>query len=272
LVHPGTRVSYVPTAALAVRTEAIGAGWFDESLRYGEDVDLVWRLIDAGWQVRYDPAVLVRHAEPETWPAFLGRRFRYGTSAGPLSQRHPTRLAPMVLHPWPSAVTGLLLARRPAIAGLAATAATLHLARRLHKSGVPRPATAAASMTSESVTATALGVGRAVAQFALPAALISSTAFRGHRVKRLATLATLVITPALRDWLSLRPPLDPVRWSLASIADDIAYGAGVWHGAITARTIKPLLPRTTRPGWVTRRRRETRRLVPTRAGCHQQRE
>jgi hypothetical protein len=189
----------------------------------------------------------VRHAEPETWPAFLGRRFRYGTSAGPLSRRHPTRLAPMVLHPWPSAVTGLLLARRPALAGLAATVATIQLARRLRKSGVPQPAMAAASMTSEAVTTTALGMGRAVTQLALPAALISSTAFRGHRVERLATLAALVITPTLRDWLSLRPPLDPVRWSLASIADDLAYGAGVWSGAVTARTIKPLLPRRGSP-------------------------
>jgi mycofactocin system glycosyltransferase len=252
LVHPGTRVSYVPTAALVVRTAAMGSSWFDESLRYGEDVDLVWRLIDAGWQVRYDPAVLVRHAEPETWPAFLGRRFRYGTSAGPLSQRHPTRLAPMVLRPWPSAVTGLLLARRPALAGLAATVATIQLARRLHKSGVPQPTTAAASMTSEAVTMTALGLGRAVTQLALPAALIGSTAFRGHRVERVATLAALVLTPTLRDWLTLRPPLDPVRWSLASIADDLAYGAGVWSGAVTARTIKPLLPRRGSPDRVAR--------------------
>jgi hypothetical protein len=106
-------------------------------------------------------------------------------------------------------------------------------------------------MTSESVTTTALGVGRAVTQLALPAAMISSTAFRGHRVERLATLAALVVTPTLRDWFSLRPPLDPVRWSLASIADDIAYGAGVWRGAVTARTIKPLLPRRRSPSRVT---------------------
>ena len=242
LVQPGTRVSYVPTAALVVRSDAMVGGWFDESLRYGEDVDLIWRLIATDRQVRYDPTVVVHHAEPETWPAFLGRRFRYGTSAGPLSRRHPTRLAPMVLSPWPSAVTGLLLARRPTIGGLVAVGATIHLARRLHDSGVP--GSAAVSMTAEAVTATALGVGRAVTQLALPAALIASTAVRGHRADRLATLAALVIAPALRDWFSLRPPLDPVRWSLAAIADDIAYGAGVWRGAVSARTVAPLLPRT----------------------------
>ena len=62
-----------------------------------------------------------------------------------------------------------------------------------------------------------------------------------------------MITPVLRDWLTLRPSLDPIRWSLASIADDIAYGAGVWRGAVSAGTVTPLRPRAThrlarRPG------------------------
>ena len=58
-----TRVAYVPTAALLVRRAALGDG-FDESLRNGEDVDLVWRLIEAGWRVRYEPAVQVGTASP----------------------------------------------------------------------------------------------------------------------------------------------------------------------------------------------------------------
>src|SRR5262249_9724176 len=53
-VAPGGRISYVPTASLIVRREAVRAG-FDPALRYGEDVDLVWRLYDAGWRIRYDP-------------------------------------------------------------------------------------------------------------------------------------------------------------------------------------------------------------------------
>ncbi len=65
VVRPGTRVSYVPAAALICRTEAVRAiGGFDEDLRTGEDVDLVWRLHDAGGTVRYDPSVEVQH-EPD---------------------------------------------------------------------------------------------------------------------------------------------------------------------------------------------------------------
>ncbi|HET7312469.1 MAG TPA: mycofactocin biosynthesis glycosyltransferase MftF [Mycobacteriales bacterium] len=91
-VAPGSRVGYVPSTALVVRRQVLVAlGGFDESLRYGEDVDLCWRLHDAGWSLRYDPRVGVRHVEPEGWPA-LARRFHYGTSAGPLARRHPGAL------------------------------------------------------------------------------------------------------------------------------------------------------------------------------------
>ncbi|MYR59508.1 glycosyltransferase, partial [Streptomyces sp. SID625] len=63
VVRPGSRVSYVPTAALVVRVSALRAlDGFDESLRYGEDVDLVWRLAARDLLVRYEPGSEVRHA------------------------------------------------------------------------------------------------------------------------------------------------------------------------------------------------------------------
>ena len=61
-VAPRTQVAYVPTAALVARLDAIEAvGGFDPDLRFGEDVDLIWRLVAAGGTVRYVPAVRVRH-------------------------------------------------------------------------------------------------------------------------------------------------------------------------------------------------------------------
>jgi hypothetical protein len=123
-VMPGTRVAYVPTAALVVRRAALAAaagtgGVFDPGLRWGEDVDLVWRLHDAGWRIRYDPAVRVSHHEPRGWAALLARRFRYGTSAAPLAMRHPGQVPPVVLHPWPALTVAGLLAGRLSVAGLA---------------------------------------------------------------------------------------------------------------------------------------------------------
>jgi mycofactocin glycosyltransferase len=147
-VAPGARVAYVPSAALIVRRAALGG--FDETLRYGEDVDLVWRLHDRGWRVRYDPRVVVAHARParrSAWTArrfdaaldgdLLARRFRYGTSAAPLAQRHPGRLAPFVLAPVPAAILALLAARRPKLAMTVLAGQTALLANRLHRLGVP---------------------------------------------------------------------------------------------------------------------------------------
>jgi len=89
LVLARGRVSYLPTTAVVVRRTALDAvGGFDESLRYGEDVDLVWRLVAAGWSVRYDPSVHAQHVAPSSVLARAARRYRYGTSAGPLAQRH----------------------------------------------------------------------------------------------------------------------------------------------------------------------------------------
>lgn len=151
-VAPGTRVPYVPSAALIVRRAALGG--FDEALRYGEDVDLVWRLHDRGWRVRYDPRVTIRHDAK----ALLSRRFRYGTSAAPLAQRHPGRLAPFVLAPTPTAVLVLLAARRPkAAAGLLAMESAV-LARRLRRHGLP--ARHAPAMTLQAVVDTAMGIAR----------------------------------------------------------------------------------------------------------------
>ncbi|RKQ88264.1 glycosyl transferase family 2 [Solirubrobacter pauli] len=97
-------VPYVPSAALIVRTPVR----FDETLRYGEDVDLVWRLQDAGHRVVYDPSVVVLHHERDT----LRRRFRYGTSAAPLAARHPARLRHIHLtRPRPLALARVLQAK-----------------------------------------------------------------------------------------------------------------------------------------------------------------
>ena len=108
---------------------------FDPALRYGEDVDLIWRLIDQGWRISYDPSVIVEHEDHDV----LKRRFLYGTSAAPLKRRHPDKLKHVIVRPWPAATLVLLAARRPQLAALAYVAQTALLARTLRARGVPRP-------------------------------------------------------------------------------------------------------------------------------------
>jgi cellulose synthase/poly-beta-1,6-N-acetylglucosamine synthase-like glycosyltransferase len=55
----------------ALDAVAVAGTVFDSALRYGEEVDLVWQLHDAGWRIRYDPAVEISHREPDTWPSLL---------------------------------------------------------------------------------------------------------------------------------------------------------------------------------------------------------
>ncbi len=235
LVGPGRAVPYVPTAALVVRREALGAG-FDTGLRYGEDVDAVWRLVEDGGDVRYVPEVVVGHREPPGWRATLARRFRYGTSAAPLARRHPGCLAPLELSPWPATGAVAALTGHPGTAaGIVGTwAATL--ARRTRAARLPAalPLRWAAGGTAS----TALGAGRAATQLALPALALALA--RPGRARR-AALA-LVMGPPLVDWWRRRPALGPVTWTVASVADDVAYGAGVWAGCLRERTAAPLLP------------------------------
>ena len=235
-VGRGRAVGYVPTAALVVRMAALGDG-FDESLRVGEDVDLVWRLLADGWRVRYEPAVIVSHREPRSWTGLLARRFRYGTSAAPLSRRHPGQLAPVELRPWPTAVTVSVLARRPVAALALLAGSTLSLTRQVHRFGVPTAL--ALRWSAEGAAGTAVGLGRALTELWGPVLVVAALRNR----KGAITAAMLVAVPPLVEWWRRHPPLDPVRWSLAAVADDVAYGAGVWWGCIRDRTAGPLVPR-----------------------------
>ena len=248
-VAPGTRVSYVPTAALLVRRVALDGGTaardaFDPALRYGEDVDLVWRLHEAGWRIRYEPAVQVPHEGPSGWPGLLAKRFRYGTSAAPLARRHPANMAPLVLQPWPAAATAALLARRPLLALAAAGGGWMNLTALVRRAGVPADGTAAATVTA--VTQTWLGAGRYATQFAAPllCAVLAAPGGRtaAQRWGRRAAAASLLAGPALNAYRQHKPDLDPVRFTFAHIADDVCYGAGVWAGCAREGILLPVRP------------------------------
>jgi len=252
-VRPGSRVSYVPSAALIVRRSALdslGAGHdvFDTTLRYGEDVDLIWRLVSRGWRIRYEPAVCVPHEGPDTWAGLLERRFRYGTSAAPLARRHPDSIAPLVLHPWPAIAVAAVLGGRPVAAAASTAAAWLDITAAVRRAGVPADGAPAAALTA--VQQTWLGIGRYATQFAAPALALALARPGGasprRRLRRRAALASLLLGPALSDYTRRRPELDPVRFTLARIADDVSYGAGVWASCLRERTALPVRPAISR--------------------------
>jgi mycofactocin glycosyltransferase len=248
-VRPGGRVAYVPTAALLVRRGALSSvevacAAFDPSLRYGEDVDLVWRLDTAGWRIRYDPAVEVRHVEPRDWRDRLARRFHYGTSAAPLSVRHPGALAPLVLHPWPALAVAGLLTRRPLAAAGALAAAVAATRRSLRRADLTE--LGAARLTLTSVAGTWVGIGRYATQFASPLAAVALVVPGGRRWTRRLAAASLLVAPPLSRWAKDRPIPNPLRFVAGQVADDVAYGAGVYAGSLRERTFAPLRPTVAR--------------------------
>ena len=243
-VGPGRAVAYVPTTTLVVRRD-LHRFRFDPSLRFGEDVDLVWRLVEAGHVVRYDPSVVVHHREPDTWGSTLARRFRYGTSAAALARRHEGRPAAAEVQPVPAVIAGLVLTGAPAGALAVATLATIRLAGRVRPFGIP--ATVAGGWVAAGAWWTLVGLGRAATMLASPL-LVAAAGGRwaGRRGRRAAWV--LLLAAPLADWWRLRPDLDPARWTLASIADDAAYGLGVWAGCLRHRTLSPLRVRRDRSG------------------------
>jgi len=235
-VVPGGRVPYVPTAALVVRRAALGEQAFDERLHCGEDVDLVWRLHDAGWRVRYEASVWVHHYEPTSWRGLLRRRWRYGTAAASLATRHPGRLAPAVTRPAPGILLLLLLTRRPGAALAVSAVQGTALARRLHALGIP--AGTCFLLAPAAALRTLITLGRAGTMLYAPLMLRALASRR----RRMPALALLAASP-LAEWLRRRPRLDPLRWTAASCADDAAYGLGVWWGCVRQRQLAPLMPK-----------------------------
>ncbi len=226
-IAPGTRLSYVPAAAIVVRAEALRAiGGFDRSLRFGEDVDAVWRLVEAGWRCRYEPAVTVHHRPRGSWRGLVAQRVAYGSSAAALARKHPGALAPLRMNGWSAGVWALLGTGHPALAAGVVAGTAAALVKKLP--GVP---------VAESVRLTVTGhlyAGRLLADAARRAwwPLLAAGSLVSRRTRRITALAVL---PALASG------------GLPKLVDDIAYGFGVWKGVLTEREVGPLLPRF--PSW-----------------------
>jgi mycofactocin system glycosyltransferase len=234
-VHPGGRVRYVPTAALVVRRAELEAvGGFDETLRYGEDVDLVWRLVSAGYVVRYQPDSVVWHEPRATVRDWLRQRVGYGTSAAPLARRHPELLY-CARFSGAGAVQYLSLAAGYPVVGLAVgILAAVHKTYRLHGHDIPWPAAARTAAMGE--LGAANQAAEALRRVWWPIALLTG---RGRKI-----LAAAYI-PALCEAI-LRGR--GARWMALRVADDAAYGLGVWFGCVRAGNPEPLLPGIGRVG------------------------
>ena len=236
-VRAGSRVSYVPAAALVVRSSVFRElGGFDTALRFGEDVDLVWRLDESGARCRYEPSAAVHHATRPSLTRWVRQRYEYGTSAAPLAGRHPGALAPVRISGWSALAWGVgALMSIPAgvVIGVGTTAALVPKLRPMeHPVAEAARLGGLGNLFAGRILAS--GVTRAWWPLSLVAALVS------RRARRVVALCFVV--PALADWAKDRPSIDPARALVLRVLDDLAYGAGVWSGAWRHRTTAPLRP------------------------------
>jgi mycofactocin glycosyltransferase len=229
-IRAGTRVSYVPGAALVVRVAAFDAiGGFDPTLRFGEDVDFVWRLDEAGWRCRYEPAATVWHEPRESIRARLRQHSGYGTSAAPLAVRHPGALSPTHSNGWTAFVWTAIAGGHPMIGAAAAVGSSLALGRKLPD--LPKWASFRLAMTGHLLAARQFA--SAVRRVWWPIALVGALISRRMR------------------WIALASVVVDVR----ATPTDVAYGWGVWRGMLRHRTWGPIIPRLS--AWPGRQPRPT---------------
>ena len=241
-VGPQRRVRYVPAAVLLVRTEAArGAGGFDESLRWGEDVDFLWRLATEAATVRYEPAAVAWHRPRADWRAWIEQRRRYGASAAALAERHGAAVAPARCSRSAVAAWAALAMGHPLAGAALAVTSTARLAARLEGVADGRPLerlALAGRLTLKGHGTAGAGLARAVTRAWLPVALGGAAASRRLR----PALATAVLAPALVEWCRGRRPAGPVASVGLRLADDAAYCAGVWEGMARRRSLEPIRP------------------------------
>jgi O-antigen biosynthesis protein len=84
---------HIPGCNMAFRTDALRAlGGFDAQFRTaGDDVDICWRIQQAGWKVGFHPAALVWHHRRKTVRAYWKQQTGYGRAEAMLQVKWPEK-------------------------------------------------------------------------------------------------------------------------------------------------------------------------------------
>ena len=233
VVRPHGVVPFVPGASLVLRRECFELlGGFDVSLGGGEDVDLVWRVVDRCGLVLYRADAVVHHPAPASIREWLGRRWRYGRSQAALGLRHHRHISSLDISPWSLAMFTLFFGggrRRPFAATLIGIVSVAALARDL-RPWSDRPAVDALRLVSTGTVAAG-----------------SATAACVRRVWAPGLVAVAVVCRPPRRWLTIAfvAPSLGAPWPAVALerCGDLAGALGVWRGVIEQRTLRPLLPK-----------------------------
>ncbi|HEX7322532.1 MAG TPA: mycofactocin biosynthesis glycosyltransferase MftF [Mycobacterium sp.] len=246
-VRPYGTVAYVPSAAIVCRTAMLRElGGFDETMYCGEDVDLCWRLVDAGARLRYEPVARVAHEHRVGLRDWWARKAFYGESAAPLAARHPDKTAPLMIS------GGMLAAWLVAAFGsfrsfLVSLVIVGLVGRRVARSmrGEDTGVWDIAAVTARGVGSAGLQLSSAACRPYWPVALAAALVSRHFR----HALIVGAVIDGVVDWLrhtgrgdADTDLVNPMAYLLLKRADDLAYGAGLWVGVWREHSVAPLKP------------------------------
>ncbi|OBA61681.1 mycofactocin system glycosyltransferase [Mycobacterium sp. 1100029.7] len=246
-VLPHSTVSYVPSAAIICRRAALAeVGGFDETMQSGEDVDLCWRLIEAGARLRYEPIALVAHDHRTQLRDWLARKAFYGGSAAPLSVRHPDKTAPVVISGW-ALLAWILMALGTSLSQLASIVIAVLTGRRIARAmrGAQTSFTDVLVIAARGLWSAALQLASAICRHYWPVALVAAMLSRHCR----HVVVVAAVMDGVVDWLRRRDatgdeaePIGLLTYLLLKRVDDLAYGLGLWWGVVRERNLRALKP------------------------------
>ena len=236
LVRPMSRVSYLPATVLVCNVQTLRTvGGFDDSIRMGEDVDLVWRFIENGVDCRYVPSIECPHRPRSSMRKMLKQRYDYGTSAALLDARHPRAASPLRAHALLLVTAIAALMVYPFLAIVLLIPTTLYFVVSLRSTSLP--IRTRAQLAWKALTSTTRLLARAIIRAWWPLFFIAS--FVSLRLGAMFTFSAFVppIVGLVRNM-----PRHPIRYLVMRILEGMAYGMGVWVGAVRARSLRCLLP------------------------------
>ena len=91
-----TRAEHLPGCNIAIRAELLERihGFRAQFHAAGDDVDLCWRITEAGWELAFAPCAFVWHRRRATFLRYLRQQAGYGEAEALLYESHPERFAP----------------------------------------------------------------------------------------------------------------------------------------------------------------------------------
>ena len=236
LVRPMSRVSYLPATVLVCNVQLLrNAGGFDDSIRMGEDVDLVWRLIENGISCRYVPSIECPHSPRSTMRKMLKQRYDYGTSAALLDQRHPRAASPLRANALLLTTATTVLMGYIYFAMILVVPTMVYFMISLRSTSIPMATRT--QLAWKGLVSTTRLFARAIMRVWWPLFFVASVV--SLRLGVMLTFSAFV--PPIVGLLRKKPGY-PIRYLVMRILENLAYGAGVWAGAIRARSLRCLLP------------------------------